>query len=439
MPRSSEHSAKELGSRSARQRLPIQVHPYFTHVQGGLSLGYRRGKRGGTWIARVHDDNGYRFSPLGKANDLSEKVGVSFQAAQDAARQWLEALAHQDASEPVPEPHTVEQVMAQYVTERENVKRKALKATRTAINAHILPQLGAIQVAALTKRDVQQWFTSLATTAPRQRTGFVKIKVMVEHTVNGVRVQRLRDRATDVPLPQSYREHVTNDADALRKRQATANRILTVLKAALNFAHDRELVTSKDAWVNVKPFRQVDQAKVRFMSSAEVSALLTASDDDFKVLVRAALLTGCRYGELAHLRVKHFDSKQEQVFIAESKNGESRHVELNKEGIDLFQALAANRSAEDRMFLRSNGSAWKPSEQKRYIDRACKAAKVERVTFHILRHTYASHLVMAGVPLLTVAHQLGHKDTRITAKHYAHLSRQHVRDSIRQHLPAFGV
>jgi integrase len=329
--------------------------------------------------------------------------------------------------------------MDQYITERESVKRKALNATRTAIKAHILPELGAIQVTALTKRDIQQWFDKVASTAPRQRTGFVKIKVMVEHTVNGIRVQRLRDRATDVQLPQSYRENVSLDGDALRKRQATANRILTILKAALNFAHDREYVASKDAWVNVKPFRQVDKAKVRFMTNVEVSALLNATEDDFRSLVRGALLTGCRYGELANLRVKHFDAKQEQVFIAESKNGESRHVELNGQGVELFQALTTGRSGEDRIFERSNGSHWKPSEQKRYIDRACKLAAIEQVTFHILRHTYASHLVSAGVPLLTVAHQLGHKDTRITAKHYAHLSRQHVRDSIRQHLPAFAV
>ena len=111
-------------------------------MQGGLSLGYRRGKRGGTWIARVHDDDGYRFSPLGKSNDLAESLGMSFQAAQDAARLWLEGLPHLAASEPIPEPYTVERVMDLYVTQRESVKRKALRATRTAIKAHILPSLG---------------------------------------------------------------------------------------------------------------------------------------------------------------------------------------------------------------------------------------------------------------------------------------------------------
>jgi len=91
------------------------------------------------------------------------------------------------------------------------------------------------------------------------------------------------------------------------------------------------------------------------------------------------------------------------------------------------------------MFSRSNGKAWKKSEQQRPMNEACNAAKIEQVTFHILHHAYASHLAMNQTPMRVIADQLGHKDTRITERHYAHLGRAFVRETIRARLPHFGL
>jgi integrase len=73
------------------------------------------------------------------------------------------------------------------------------------------------------------------------------------------------------------------------------------------------------------------------------------------------------------------------------------------------------------------------------MDAACDAAKIEGVTFHILRHTYASHSVMNGMPIEVLAKNLGHKDTRITMRHYAHLSNEYMKRMIRQSAPSFGI
>jgi integrase len=70
---------------------------------------------------------------------------------------------------------------------------------------------------------------------------------------------------------------------------------------------------------------------------------------------------------------------------------------------------------------------------------ACAAAKIEpEVRFHELRHTYASHLAQAGVDLLTISKLLGHADTRITSRHYAHLSDKTFTDAVAK-LPSFGA
>jgi integrase len=70
---------------------------------------------------------------------------------------------------------------------------------------------------------------------------------------------------------------------------------------------------------------------------------------------------------------------------------------------------------------------------------ACIAARISPVGFHILRHTAASHLAMNGAPLTVVAKKLGHANTRMTEKHYAHLAPSYVAETIRKCSPSFGV
>jgi integrase len=71
---------------------------------------------------------------------------------------------------------------------------------------------------------------------------------------------------------------------------------------------------------------------------------------------------------------------------------------------------------------------------------ACATAKISpAVSFHVLRHTYASWMIMSGVPPMVVARNLGHADTRMVEKHYGHLSTGFVADSIRKLAPEFGT
>ena len=89
----------------------------------------------------------------------------------------------------------------------------------------------------------------------------------------------------------------------MRRRRASANRVLTMLKAALNHAYDEGHVSNCDAWGRKlrNRYREVEVARVRYLNLAEAQRLLNACDADFRPLVRAALETGCRYSELARL------------------------------------------------------------------------------------------------------------------------------------------
>jgi integrase len=150
-------------------------------------------------------------------------------------------------------------------------------------------------------------------------------------------------------------------------------------------------------------------------------------------------LTGCRYSELARLRASAFNPDSGTLAIRLSK-GKVRHVTLTHEGLLCFAAWIGDRLPTAHVFLRDDGGVWGPSHQQRPLEKASKAAEIEPpVTFHVLRHTHASHLAMRGVPIGVIAKQLGHADTRMTEKHYAHLAPNYVAETIRANFPNLGI
>ena len=71
---------------------------------------------------------------------------------------------------------------------------------------------------------------------------------------------------------------------------------------------------------------------------------------------------------------------------------------------------------------------------------ACQHAKIEPpASFHVLRHTYASLTIMAGCPLMVVARNLGHADTRMVERHYGHMAPSYMAEAIRAAVPRFGI
>jgi len=407
---------------AARARLAPRGKPYWRVLESGLHLGYRRTKTGGgSWTARRFLGGGkYAERGLGLADDLQEADGatvLTFSDAQGKARVWWKAAERAELGlAPIDGPYTVRKALDAYFADRERRGSKGLAKDRAAARARILPALGDVELAKLTTKRIRDWHTGLAT-APKL-----------------VRSSRIVKKA------QKRRAVDAKDADAVRARRATANRTLTVLKAALNHAfHDGRVVTD-EAWRKVKPFREADAPVVHFLSEDECRRMVIACDGAFRSLVRAALLSGCRYGELTRMRARDFNAEAGTITVRESKSGKPRHVALTDEGQSLFADLTAGHTGREPIFIRDDGKAWGPSHQQRPLDAASARAKIEpAATFHILRHTYASALAMRGVPMGVIAAQLGHSDTRMTEKHYAHLSPNYVAETVRAALPALGI
>src|SRR5262249_35919780 len=144
--------------------------------------------------------------------------------------------------------------------------------------------------------------------------------------------------------------NVDKSADGIRKRRASANRIMTVLKASLNHAWKVGHVASDDAWRRGRPVKAVDAARIRCLSQAECVRLVNACDSSFRELVRGALLTGCRYSELASMLASDFNTDVGIVTVRQSKAGKPRHVVLTDEGQLLFSRLTAGKLAGALIF-----------------------------------------------------------------------------------------
>ncbi len=401
-----------LETRSARLKLVTRHEPYWKAIDSGMHLGYRKGKRKASWLARYRSEaSGYMKTVLGIADDTQDADGVTvlnFSQAQEKAREWFSQKGREELGVIPAGPLTVAAAMKEYLDwygmHRRSRNPQTLRDVHYRVNAFILPALGNVELAKLTTKRIRDWMNALATTPPRVRS---------------------RQKAI------SYRD-TSNDPDTTRKRRASANRLLTILKAALNHAWHEGKVESDMAWRRVKPFPGVDVARVRYLSQAECVRLINSCESDFRRLVQAALYTGCRYGELTAMRVSDFNLDSGTILVREGKGGKSRNVVLTDKGQEFIEGVTAGREGNETLFSHADGRPWRKAHQHRPLREACQRANIKPpISFHILRHTYASHLVMSRVPLPVIGTNLGHADTRMLDKHYSHLAPSYVADTIR--------
>jgi integrase len=408
-----------LDTQSKRAKLKARPAPYWSWLAEGCSLGYRKNNRGGTWIARLYSADAtppIRQGKLGSADDdqpADALAILNYAQAVEKANEWFAAeRAIINGTAPVPSAYTVADAMREYMVEYERRGKRAAGRTLAVINAHILPKLGTTLVEKLTRDHVRKWLDALVQSPARRRS--------------------------KKGAPQAFKPAPQTE-DEKRRRKDTANRILTVLKAGLNFALANERVgCSGAAWREVKPHKGVAASRTTFLTDKQQRNLVDACEGEFKLLVMGGLYTGARYGELRQVRVEHFHGASLYIPAAIAKTDKERRVTLHPEAQKFFADLCTGRAAGDPIFTRGE-HAWGDHDQHRPMREACKAAGiVQPVNFYALRHTAASNWLRAGVPSMKyIADQLGNSVT-ICERHYAHLAFDH-RAEVFMNLPALRL
>ena len=382
-----------IETREARRRLKVRKEPYWRQVHKGLSIGYYRGTQTGSWNARRIVDGRKVYQRIATADDYADADGEIVLSYEQAVQRVMNGDQIKPAT--AEGKYTVSDAVKEYLQDLQARSPRGYHDAYLRYRKHVLPKFRARTVSSLTRSEIRRWHQQIAGTN-------------------------------------------SEDAEKYRQRCNTANRNLSSLKAALNFCYTEGRVSDRSAWDQVKPFHNVDAPRVRYLSELEARRLINRASREFRPLVRAGLLTGCRYGEIISLEVNHFDADAAVLQINEGKTGKVRNVPLTDEGLQFFVEQTAGRTGRELIFQRATGRPWRKSEQARPMLAACIAAKIEPpVSFHILRHTYGSLLARKRVPLQIISAAMGHADTRMTQRHYAHLSPDHVADEVRKHLPTF--
>ena len=234
-------------------------------------------------------------------------------------------------------------------------------------------------------------------------------------------------------------------------KKTTCNRDLDALRSAVNKAVEWKMLASTPL-ATVKNAKVDAKGRLRFLSEEEESRLLAAlaaRDEDRKAkresfnqwrtdrsqellpeipvdgfgdhltpLVLAALGTGLRRGELTSLTWADvdFDRKSVVVRSERAKSQKARHIPMNSDVADTLRRWKV-QTPEGRLFaIADPKTAWK---------KLLAAAQITDFTFHDLRHTFASKLVMSGVDLNTVRELMGHASIEMTLR-YAHLAPEHT-------------
>lgn len=263
-----------------------------------------------------------------------------------------------------------------------NNKPSEVATKRSIVRVHLVPAFGALPLSAITTRAVEEF-----------------------------KAAKLREGASPKRI----------------------NNILTVLHKLLATAHEwGELATlPRVKWL------KTPKPAPRFLDFDEAARLIECAAPEWRCLITVAVRTGLRLGELRALRWCDVDLSRARLVIRQAaaersvgtpKSGKPREVDLCDEA---REALRAHRHLRGELvFCDESGAMLTRNSLKHPLWSACKRAGLERIGWHVLRHTFASHLVMRGAPMRAVQELLGHADLKMTLR-YAHLSPESRRDAVR--------
>ena len=239
-----------------REKLKLRQQPYWVSLSEGCSFGYKKRSRNGIWVVRRHHRNARppsRQIRLGLADDSADADGVrvlNYRHALNMAKRWCEDEMARIKGGPPRSTYRVSDAMKDYLQNCTRRGYRSVANTRRMIEFHILPVIGHLLVEDLTREDVRQWIQSL-----------LEFKGRLRPARGGL---------------TSY-ENVPSSKEVMRRRMHTANRILQIFKAALNFVLEEGHVKGTDfAWRGVQGFRVDRGGRFRFLSPDDQKMFVAA-------------------------------------------------------------------------------------------------------------------------------------------------------------------
>lgn len=211
-------------------------------------------------------------------------------------------------------------------------------------------------------------------------------------------------------------------AERLRKGngEASCNRYLALLKRMFTLAIEDNYCETNPV-KSVKFFSEANVKRERVLTQVEEVRLLDSCSEVLRPVVLTALHSGMRRGEILSLKWKNVDMLKKVITVEHTKSGKVRLIPLNDVLIEELTVLKKDSTGE-LVFPFPFGKV------RMMFENARKRAELE-VTFHALRHTFATRLVERGADIITVSQLLGHHSILVTQK-YAHSNEDRKREAV---------
>jgi integrase len=399
-----------LQERSARARLTARHHPYWRSISEGRHLGYYRGRRGGSWIARCRPPDGgdYLTKPLGTADDLVDADGdqiLNWKQALDAALGWCEQVEKPGYKEAA--ALTVQVAAEEYAAMRDardsaRAGRPQRSDGRSRLTKYVVvdQQLARINLNDLTESDLKAW----------------------QGRLSGLKVLSRQRLANDLKAALNHCFH--------NHRRALPPDFPITVKVGLK--------SEEFYWEHGESVARENQ----ILEDAQVRAILRIAqeqdqDGDFALLVILLAATGARFSQLRRMTVADVQLDQSRLLVPTSYKGKGRSPGLIKVciGADVVQLLRhavigrkrsepllqrwRYRQVSPTKWVRATRGPWKSSsEMTRPWKCVVAAAGLEGTIPYALRHTSIVRGIRAGLPIRLVA---AIHDTSVTMieRHYS--------------------
>lgn len=223
--------------------------------------------------------------------------------------------------------------------------------------------------------------------------------------------------------------------------QKSINNVVGILNRLLVVAKKRGEI---DALPEVEWMRP-DAPAFDWLRFDEADALIAAARDEWASMIRVALRTGLRRGELIGLRWDDVDTHGGRIIVRQSIVRRQVTTPKSRRPREIPLAPSALAALKSQKHLRGplvwcypDGSALAPRLLARELERTRRRAGLRPIGWHVLRHTFASHLAMRGVPILTIKELCGHATVTMTLR-YAHLAPVALADAVATLEPVTAV
>lgn len=263
-------------------------------------------------------------------------------------------------------------------------------------------------------------------------------KALAPKTVDTYRIRFLVVKrwlvATDSDLTKYSFEKFLYELKQKNLSNAALNTYIQTLKHLERFCKDRGLPTGFTEGIESMP---KTHPEIVILSVEEIKRLVSTGleyknrngvdcgdlDRKYRTLTNFLAMTGARFEEAASLKIKRLDIESGRATLVNTKNRDNRYVYFEGPIKDDLNYLIKDRGLEDLVFSNSRGTHVSPGEFNDDLRvRARKAGIIKKIHAHLLRHSFATHLLVTGVDIAMVATLLGHRDIKTTFETYVHLA-----------------